>query len=375
MSHALERVKIPRLGRSLSCAALFALALPAIAQAQDARPDAGTHTVKRGDTLWDLAQQYLGDAYLWPEIYRVNTDQIDDPHWIYPGEVLHLPTRGGTVATVADHAPAAAEVEQPRRANAPTIFASRRLAGTRVGDRYVAPLARVPIGDVVRAPYFDRIGGPKNTGRLMFGADIPGIDHPKTLTNFQLYDKVLMVPPAGSLAAVRDRFIAYTIADDIEDVGSIVVPSAMLEIVRAPQQGEAAVAQVVELYTQLNADDRVIPLDTAGAGNVGVPIPVAANARRSTTVRYVHMPAVLPSLSAFVMFDLTKSDNVKVGDEIVIYRERVPAGDDGPAQPEVPIATAQIVRVTAYGSTARITGQEMPAIQVGEHLRVSAKMP
>ena len=88
---ALERVKILRLGWSISAAMLVMAAAPA-ARAQDVRADVpATHTVKRGDTLWDLAKTYLGDAYLWPSIYRLNTDQIEDPHWIYPGEVLRLP--------------------------------------------------------------------------------------------------------------------------------------------------------------------------------------------------------------------------------------------------------------------------------------------
>ena len=48
---------------------------------------AKTHTIVRGDTLWALAQQYYGNAYLWPQLWESNT-WITDAHWIYPGDVL-----------------------------------------------------------------------------------------------------------------------------------------------------------------------------------------------------------------------------------------------------------------------------------------------
>src|ERR1700712_4408939 len=62
----------------------------------------GTHTVKKGDTLWDIAHQYLNDAFLWPEIYRINTDVVEDPHWIYPNEVLKLPANATVATTSSD---------------------------------------------------------------------------------------------------------------------------------------------------------------------------------------------------------------------------------------------------------------------------------
>jgi hypothetical protein len=49
--------------------------------------DARTHVIKSGDTLWALAQQYYGNAYLWPQLWESNT-WITDAHWIYPGDVL-----------------------------------------------------------------------------------------------------------------------------------------------------------------------------------------------------------------------------------------------------------------------------------------------
>jgi hypothetical protein len=147
-------------------------------------------------------------------------------------------------------------------------------------------------------------------------------------------------------------------------------------VVRAPQNGEAAIVQVVNLFTQLDADDRVVPLDTAGAGATASPRPFPSNQLRSTTIRSIQRAAVLPSLSYYVLFDLSTRDGMKIGDEVLVYREReVSKGDDNPVLPEVAIATAQVVRVTAYGATARILSQEQPAIRVGERVRVMARMP
>ena len=356
---------IPRLGWSITAAVILCSAPAGVVRAQDVRADLpASHTVKRGDTLWDLAHTYLGDAYLWPTIYRLNTDQIEDPHWIYPGEVLRLPGQ----------APAAVIAEQPTSRVGPTVF--KRESISRARGVVVAPPvpAHVSIGDVVRASFVTAEKGPRGAGKILFSADIPGIAKQRMTTNFQMFDKLAMIPPVGSVAAEHEKFISYRLGDTIEDFGTVVIPTGLLQVVRAPRNGEAAIVEVLEVYGSIDAETPVIALDTSGAGATSAPSPYSDS--RRTTVRAIWRPVVLASLDYDVLFDLSSKDGMKIGDEVQIFRAREPAiQDERPAIPEVAIATAQVVRVTPYGSTARITSQQQPSIRVGESVRLTARMP
>jgi len=52
-------------------------------------PGKGFHIVKKGDTLWGITGEHFDDSRDWPRIWSFNP-QLQNPHWIYPGDQLRL---------------------------------------------------------------------------------------------------------------------------------------------------------------------------------------------------------------------------------------------------------------------------------------------
>ena len=47
--------------------------------------------MRRGDTLWEIAETYYGGGWHYRAIVRDNKRRIKNPHWIYPRQKFHIP--------------------------------------------------------------------------------------------------------------------------------------------------------------------------------------------------------------------------------------------------------------------------------------------
>ncbi|HEV8498540.1 MAG TPA: LysM peptidoglycan-binding domain-containing protein [Gemmatimonadaceae bacterium] len=364
-------------GRSIRVVALVAVAISVVRPQQmlgqqPAIPK--THVVKRGDTLWGIAKLYLGDPFLWPEIYRLNTDIIEDPHWIYPGESLKLP---GETTKVIAAAPSAAPT--PTAVNQPTVAAPKVTAPSPAPvDTAPAPLLQearslVRAGEYAAAPWVDKKGGPSGSGYVMQNAALPGIASADQ-SRVDLYDRVVFAPPAGAATDEHQLYLAYRLGPVLDPLGQVVIPTGIIQMTRSPRDGEAALGRVVKMFGEMGQGQRLIPYDSNAAMVAGHPTPVANG--RAGKVRWIFGNPVLPRLQNYIVLDMSKNDGLSTGDQIELFEPRKGAGEGRPlAIPEVSIAHAQVLRVTSYGATAIVTAQEQPKIQEGTAARVAAKMP
>jgi len=84
-----------------AAAALVACVVAGPVQAAECafKPNApDQHRVVKGDTLWDISGTFLQHPWCWPQVWGMNRDEIRNPHWIYPGQVVYFDRARGRLS-------------------------------------------------------------------------------------------------------------------------------------------------------------------------------------------------------------------------------------------------------------------------------------
>lgn len=106
----------------------------------------GTHTVRAGDTFYDLAEKYWGYPKVWPDLYVLNRDRYRDPDFILPGDEITIYNPLGDPQALSP-----AQTEALLDAHIATYKVYRALGdealerGLRTGNRWLIQRGRIRI--------------------------------------------------------------------------------------------------------------------------------------------------------------------------------------------------------------------------------------
>lgn len=341
---------------SLVVAAGLAAAAAPLAAQQEPAAQERVHVVRQGDTLWEIARSYLSDPFLWPEIFRLNADVVQDPARIYPSERLVLP--GG--------ARAQEDAGGPRDGR--TVFYNDRESEDRsIIGASTAPYPVVTQGDFYRASFVAPDAEIRPVGRLaeVVSPTEVALDR---LPGIQPYDRVYVALSAGAGVQVGDRFHFVRPARDIRPAGRV-WESTGVATVAAVEDGVATVV-MVRLFDEVRPGDLALP-----AARFAVPAgvrPVAATGLQGRILGF-ETPHPIVATQEYMFLDVGRQAGVREGDEFEAYLPR--EARNWGTRPEIKVGRMQVVKVTERTATVRLTSLEQPAMRPGLPVRRVARMP
>jgi hypothetical protein len=292
------------------------------------------YTVQKGDTLWGIAGKYLKEPWRWPEIWRLNREQIANPHRIYPGDVIVLDKTDG----------------QWRLSVAQT---TRLSPSVRVSPLDVESIPSVPPGDI--EPYLtwplvtdsDRLA---NAAEIIAGRDqrvvrgdgdtvyALGLD-PKAGTLWRLYrpGPTLVSPDTGEVLGYEHRFLGTARVERFDEVST-------LRIVRAKEE--------------ILVGDRLIPAPPEQIVNYA---PHAPNRPIDGQILRLNHDAIEAGRGWVVTLDKGATDGVDIGTVLAIYQNVPPIPD--PRPPKDPDLIWRWLEPTLFYQPDRFV--RVPAERVG----------
>lgn len=225
---------------------LIAIGLFLISSSSIIHAQANTHTVQKGDTLWDICERYYGDPDLWPKLWKMNPF-ITNPHLLSPGDVITLFGRETVKPEKAQDMPAIQKVEV--KEPSPQGYDVTDM----VNINCIAYLSKEPIimwGTILSAEREKLILSEGDNAYILF-------DRGK---NVKKGDVFYIVQPSPVLKDPKKRIIGYSFSV----LGKIMIdkPSAqaMLEG-KITDRKNVYDARITDNYAPIQIGDRLIPFE------------------------------------------------------------------------------------------------------------------
>lgn len=284
----------------ISLILLLTLPAPALAASsgdlQETAPD--TYTVVKGDTLWSISGRFLKQPWRWSELWKMNQEQIKNPHLIYPGDVIVLDRSAREVQArllrleTVKLSPAV-RVEQLAAKGVPSIapadiepFLSKPLV---VGQSELASAARI-------------IATQENRFAIGAGdiAFVEGLSNEK-----------------GAAWQIFRRGDALLDPDTNETLGYIAI---YLGEARVRQFGDVSTVEIIKSAQEIYRDDRLLPASKEQPTFAYMPRAPQKSVRGHIVSTYSGLLETGPK--SIVALSKGSTDGLEVGHVLAIYRSQ-----------------------------------------------------
>lgn len=319
------------------------------------------HTVVKGDTLWDLSEEYLGTPWYWPKVWSYNP-QIANPHWIYPGnQIRFYPAGEENAARVAVAGP----------------------EGTS--------------GEVAPSEGMEEEGGVQVTGKIGFSvppsvaashegfvtprqiAEAGTIDHSPSEALMLSYPDLVYVrfrnPAQAKVGETYPVFRTVKEVDHPKTGKSLGYLTEIVGKVRVTKLGRGEVtAQIVASSDEIRRGDKV--------GAPGEPLQVKVSARpNARALKGYVVSALTPYLTIMgeeskLLVDLGSAEGVQPGNTFTVIRQTDPQhsivdpnADEDRSLPIEDIATCMAVTVKEHVSTCLLV-RSLKEVVPGDRLEM-----
>lgn len=263
------------------------------------------YVVKKGDTLWGIAGKFLVDPWRWPEIWQQNPN-IDNPHLIFPGDVLVL-------STAEDGETPQVKVLRQRKVSklSPTVRSEPLdKAVPTIPPGAILPFLRRPLiierNELNDSPYVaagEEGGIAMGKYSVFFGR---GFKQTKVGDLYQIFrpGKLLIHPETN------------------EGLG---IYAMHLGIARVLQAGETAKLEVILAFEDINPGDRMVPMPE----DISLPYFQPRAPQRKVAGLIVDAPDAVAELSRLstIIITLGERDEMEPG-HVLRIRRREPQRKD-----------------------------------------------